>query len=221
MIVPGFQLGCSDGSGGGLGSGGRNLLGCAGNCPLRVDPNAPNTGSGQSWQDPQNDVQAALDEQSAKGGGEVWVLGGEFATLQAAQGTLLRFPSHVALRGGFLGVEASPEERQASAPATVLRSTGAAAALFQIAGQSDVTIDRLRLVDGSPAFSIEDSQGIRVSDVIVVVELPATMTLRKSCSLKILRLRRTLKSVFDVMGGLLGPAPLTIRSRPTATLPPS
>jgi hypothetical protein len=138
--------------------------------PLRVDPAGPRNGSGQSWQDARNDLQAALNEQSLKGGGEVWVLGGEFASLETAGGTLLSIPSRVILRGGFLGVEGSPDERTAAAPATVLRSSaelGVSATLLRIAGQSDVSIERLRLVNGSPAFAIEGSQGVRVNEVSI------------------------------------------------------
>src|SRR5690606_29796257 len=51
---------------------------CEGACPVRVDPAAVTAGSGVSWSDPMNNLQAGVEQQAALGGGAVWVLGGEF-----------------------------------------------------------------------------------------------------------------------------------------------
>ena len=48
---------------------------CEGPCPVRVDPARAPGGTGATWQDAMADVQAAVDQQAALGGGEVWVLG--------------------------------------------------------------------------------------------------------------------------------------------------
>lgn len=79
--------------------------------PLRVDPGSETGGSGTSWGDAMNDLQAALDQQSQAGGGAVWVLGGRFPSLVSHGETLLDVPPDVDLLGGFSGIEMSPEER--------------------------------------------------------------------------------------------------------------
>ena len=135
---------------------------------MRVDPGAATDGSGQSWTDARNDLQAALSEQAARGGGEVWVLGGEFPALVLANGTALSVASNVTLRGGFAGTETAPEQRALTNPLTSISATPESTtpgALIQVQNQHDVLIERFELVGGSPAFSIQNSQHVNLIDV--------------------------------------------------------
>lgn len=149
---------------------------CTGPCPLRVHPGSQVAhGSGASWDDPLTDLQTAIDQQAALGGGEVWVRGGEFAALRSSSGMLLDVRSKVVLRGGFAGSERSASERAADSPPTVLadvRSNGsdetvgdAAFNLLSIRSQSDVTIERVRLEGSGYLLGVRDSLRVTLSDV--------------------------------------------------------
>lgn len=89
---------------------------CEGPCPLRVDPGAGDGGDGSSWSSPIKYIQAAIDIQSAFGGGEVWVKGpGPFETLTGnPTRTLIELGKGVHLYGGFIGTEVRLEQRDDS-----------------------------------------------------------------------------------------------------------
>src|SRR5690606_16256142 len=96
---------------------------CDGACPVRVDPAAVATGSDASWNDPMNNLQTAMTQQAAMGGGAIWVLGGEFEALTSDSATLLTLYSNVQLYGGFQGTEHAPEARDSAQEPTVLQRT--------------------------------------------------------------------------------------------------
>jgi hypothetical protein len=161
-----FPQQCDDGWPGSGGHGGAD--GCAQACPIRVDPRSTFDGDGTSWATARNDLQSALDQQAAAGGGEVWVLGGEAQRLTSAGGDLIRVPQGVVLRGGFVGVETLPSQRDASNPPTVLRGPGPgtpATLLTVVSAIDDVMVERLRLVDGQPALRVEAAENVTLRDV--------------------------------------------------------
>lgn len=124
--------------------------GQTGPAPLRVAPDAELNGSGTSWADPMNDLQAALDQQSEAGGGAVWVLGGSFTRLTSNGETLIDVPGNVSLLGGFSGVEATPDQRDPDHERTWLkRAEGATpvSPLLQISGVDDVLLERIAIAE--------------------------------------------------------------------------
>lgn len=135
--------------------------GCdGGGCALRVNPAAASDGSGSSWADPRNDVQAAIDAQATRGGGEVWVLGGDF--LLGTSSAALQVPSHVTLRGAFAGSESAPEQRSSTTPATSLAASAGDPRL-RIVGQEDVVVDRFRFVEVTINDSKVRMQGVHIA----------------------------------------------------------
>jgi hypothetical protein len=86
---------------------------CRGACPLRVDPGAPESGDGTSWESSLVSVSAAIEQQFALGGGEVWVRGpGPYDRLAGdPRLTLIHLRESVRLIGGFSGTERSAGER--------------------------------------------------------------------------------------------------------------
>jgi hypothetical protein len=130
---------------------------------VRVDPNAAVDGSGRSWQDPRNDLRAALA--AAAGGGEVWVLRGPIPADPAFD-----VPSGVRLRGGFIGTENAPEERVLTEYANYTELSAAAdsqPALVTVRGQHDVLLDRLRFGYGNLGFLVEGSTQVTLDDLDV------------------------------------------------------
>lgn len=140
---------------------------CNGPCPLRVNPAATSDGSGATWDDARNDLQAALDAQASRGGGEVWVLGGDFPALTGTGG--LDIPSKVTLRGGFAGTETTPEQRSSNIPfttlASVINDTSGTTQFFRVFGQRDVLVERFLVRGTGIAFDIETSTGVRFVDI--------------------------------------------------------
>jgi hypothetical protein len=139
---------------------------CTGACPIRVDPAAATNGSGRDWAEPTQNLQAAIDQQVARGGGEVWVRAGEYALSVGSAGAAISVGSAVTLRGGFTGTEANVEQRRAD-QWTRLRGAGAGSAgtLLNIASAVGVVINRLTLIDGEPNFTISDSTGVVLTEV--------------------------------------------------------
>ncbi len=130
---------------------------CTGACPLRVDPGAAPGGSGTSWDEPFGDIQAAIDQQSALGGGAVWVLGGEFTPPVQDNQLLLTFRSNVSLLGGFVGTETAPEQRNPSAPLTTLRDQREDSLQYSFGsvGQSNVLVDAIHLIPATRLLNVE------------------------------------------------------------------
>ena len=89
---------------------------------LMVDESATGTGTGASWLNAMTDLQAALALARASGDvEEIWIAGGTYTPAPAAhRGQGFDLVSGVALRGGFAGFEASPDDRPNDAPPTVL-----------------------------------------------------------------------------------------------------
>jgi hypothetical protein len=142
--------------------------GPTGPAPLHVAPDAPANGSGASWADPMNDLQAALDQQSDAGGGAVWVLGGRFSRLTSSGETLLDVPSNVSLLGGFSGGETAPEQRDPSYERTwLVRAEGATEflPLLQVIDANRVLLDSIAVNEGNnngedPIVLIDGSRGV-------------------------------------------------------------
>ncbi|MBK7641913.1 MAG: right-handed parallel beta-helix repeat-containing protein [Planctomycetes bacterium] len=78
------------------------------------------TGAGNSWNDAAGSLQAILEQ--SRPGDEVWVASGTYrpAGPGGPRGESFQMREGVALRGGFSGGEASPEERDPQAPASIL-----------------------------------------------------------------------------------------------------
>ncbi|HEY5957243.1 MAG TPA: hypothetical protein VIV60_11845, partial [Polyangiaceae bacterium] len=134
---------------------------CTGACPLRVDPAAAVGGSGRDWNEPTNHLQAAIDQQVARGGGEVWVRAGEYALSNITNGNAIAVGSLVALRGGFSGNETNSDQRSPD-QRTRLRGAGegSTTAVLRITAASGVVINQLELIDGEPNFEIIDSSNV-------------------------------------------------------------
>src|SRR5690349_16059372 len=60
-----------------------------------VNPAREPGGDGSSWENALSDLQAAIDQQAAAGGGEVWVVGGEYESLTSEGQDLIRLRSGV------------------------------------------------------------------------------------------------------------------------------
>jgi hypothetical protein len=95
---------------------------CDGPCPVRVDPRAPFAGDGSSWHSPLLSIQEAIEVQSVRGGGEVWVRGRGPQNALSARATepliVLREGVHVI--GGFEGIEKSLATRSPDSQTTIL-----------------------------------------------------------------------------------------------------
>ncbi len=134
---------------------------CTGACPLRVDPGAAPGGAGTSWDDPQSDIQAAIDQQAALGGGAVWVLAGDFTLPLRDDDVLLSLRSNVLLQGGFSGSETGAEQRDASGPRTTLRDPRETYApsqyVFEVIEQDSVTVDSIHLVAKYDHLHVRDT----------------------------------------------------------------
>lgn len=150
---------CDDGAGNGP------QQPCDANCfracngrPIRVDPAASTDGSGRDWEHPANQIQSAVDRQVARGGGEVWIIGGDF-DLAAVDGQPgLTIPSNIALRGGFA----------ASGPPRVTRLRGARnAPLLTIVSSTAVRVQDLSLADGDAPFVVQNSHDVILRNVTV------------------------------------------------------
>ncbi len=87
-----------------------------------VDGNAAGTGIGGDWANAMTDLQEALALARASGDvDEIWLTGGTYRPASATdRGTGFDLVSGVAVRGGFSGTEASPDDRDPGAPATIL-----------------------------------------------------------------------------------------------------
>ncbi|MET0339683.1 MAG: hypothetical protein ABW252_01710 [Polyangiales bacterium] len=162
---------CDDGTrNGGLGRcDGSCRFVCAGACPLRVDPGAPTGGSGATWSSALRNLQRAVDTQTALGGGEVWVRGGDRDVLDGIPNHRLVVPSKVRLRGGFRGNETRIEQRDPAYARTRVgtRSSEPAAMpldpqnnLVRIEGREDVLIERFHLEDHGYPLRIANSRRI-------------------------------------------------------------
>ncbi len=89
--------------------------------PVRryVRPSAVGAADGSSWADATANLQTAVNEVSAAGGGEVFIAAGTYRT--TGTGALLTMAAGVDVYGGFAGTEAWPSERGVVDPgATVL-----------------------------------------------------------------------------------------------------
>lgn len=141
--------------------------------PLRVNPNSSFNGSGKSWDDPMNNLQAALDQQSEAGGGEVWVLGGYSSGLGDASGTFLVVPSDVTLRGGFIGIEATADARDPNyAPTEFFRyeTDGPDVPLIALTDVSNVLIESIQIIDranGAISLAAQNSHGVELRNLTV------------------------------------------------------
>jgi reprolysin-like metallo-peptidase family M12B len=129
-----------------------------------VDANATGTGVGGDWANAMTDLQDALALARASGNvSEIWITGGVYRPATGTQrGTGFDLVSGVAVRGGFIGTEASIDDRDPGAPATILSGdlTGDDAANFGnrdentintvfVYRQTDrITIDRLTIEGG-------------------------------------------------------------------------
>lgn len=94
---------------------------CEGACPLRVDPAAADSGDGTSWASAYVSVPAAIAQQFALGGGDVWVRGpGPYERLAGdPEVTLLALREGVRVIGGFSGTERQLAERDPDAQTTI------------------------------------------------------------------------------------------------------
>jgi hypothetical protein len=94
---------------------------CSGACPLRVDPGASESGDGRSWESALVSVSAAIEQQFALGGGEVWVRGpGPYDRLAGdPRVTLVQLRERVSLIGGFSGTERVGWERDRDLQTTI------------------------------------------------------------------------------------------------------
>lgn len=88
-------------------------------------------GDGLSWAGAFNDLQAALLNPAMDAGGtEIWVAGGTYKPSAATNGTAsFVIPPHVAVYGGFAGVETSRDQRNWIANPTILSGALGAGAL--------------------------------------------------------------------------------------------
>lgn len=112
---------------------------CDGPCPLRVDPTLTNGGDGSSWAEAMGSLQAAVTQQQAAGGGEVWTKQGTITATKA--GVLLTLGSSVDIYGGFEGTELTRDERPAPTEETVTVLDAAAMAYPAVKGAGGATLD--------------------------------------------------------------------------------
>ncbi|HEY5955379.1 MAG TPA: hypothetical protein VIV60_02450, partial [Polyangiaceae bacterium] len=147
---------------------------CAGACPLRVVPGVGYpVGNGLSWNAPLPDLQSAIDQQSALGGGQVWVANGDF-TLPSDPGTPIILRSNVSIYGGFQTSENSPGERDPNSPLTTLRDPrsvpatySAPAVVLESIGQQNIVVDNLYVITANPAIHLEGGGQILFRNVTV------------------------------------------------------
>jgi hypothetical protein len=171
--------------------------------PLRVSPDSSVNGSGKSWDDPMPNVQAALDQQSAAGGGEVWVLGGYFGALSEPSGTFLVIPSNVTLRGGFIGIETTAEARDPNYPSTMFsrfEPGGPNVPMFVFSDVSNVLLENIEIEDESGGVSL----AIRNSHDVVVRNLTVLTSYRYASALEVAESElRIEQSNIDLVGQYL------------------
>jgi hypothetical protein len=154
--------------------------------PLRVSPDVPVGGSGLRWDDSMNDVQAAVDQQSAAGGGEVWIIGGVSNRLIRPNETLLDVPSNVTVRGGFIGTEETPEDRDPDFPPTWFErydTGGPDLPLIAISDASNVLLERIAVRDAAfsaTSLAISNSQAVVVRDITFVSDYATLATIDQS-----------------------------------------
>lgn len=141
---------------------------CVGACPLRVDPGAAEEGDGTSWESPATDIQAAIDTQAARGGGDIWVRGpGPYAALTGEPDrSLMELRDGVRVYGGFIGNEIRLEQRDPSFSTTIagadVGTEDSTAPL--IVGASDTVLDGFTVShhDGA-VLSYRGAEDFRVS----------------------------------------------------------
>ena len=155
------------------GAAGTGATACGSVEVLRVDPDASPGGDGRTWATALDSLQGAIDQLAGRGGGEVWILGGEFERLTSAAEEFITLRSRVHVRGGFAGTETSPEQRDAGTPRTVLRTIGDTESdvirrnLVQARDADDAKLERLALLLGAPALRVENCQRLLIEDVVM------------------------------------------------------
>ena len=147
---------------------------CTGACPLRVIPGTGYPiGNGHSWNAPNPSIQSAIDQQAALGGGQVWILGGDF-NLPSDPASPITLRSNVSVLGGFQGSETSPEERAPDAPLTTLRDPrpnmgdlSAPTYALESVGQTNVLIENLRLITEHSEVLIEAGRSVLFRNITI------------------------------------------------------
>jgi len=135
-----------------------------------VDATASGTGVGGDWGNAMNDLQDALALARASGDvSEIWLTGGTYRPAPAAErGAGFDLVSGVAVRGGFLGTEASPDDRDPGAPATILsgdlagddtpgfgnRDENTINTVFVYRQTDRIVMDRLTIVGGNANLEV-------------------------------------------------------------------
>ena len=140
---------------------------CDGACPLRVDPTITTPGDGTTWETALGSLQAAVTQQQAAGGGEVWV---KQATITASQaGVMLNLGSSVAIYGGFQGTELRLAQRPTPTEATVTVLDAAAMAYPAVRGAGGATLDGFLIKGatgaGGSAFTATSVTDLRLRHV--------------------------------------------------------
>lgn len=124
---------------------------------LHVDGARPSSGSGEGWGEAIRTIGEALAQASP--GDEVWVKAGTYAE-NLSMGT------GIALRGGFSGSEATPEERDLEANVTVLDGGDSGGPIVQVTGVQGVVLDGISFQNGHAdyggAIAIVDSGHARI-----------------------------------------------------------
>ncbi len=144
-----------------------------------VDDDAPPGGNGFAWSVAYDRLQDALADAAASGGAitEIWVASGIYTPSVASPGASFDLVDDVAVRGGFLGIETTAEERDPDANPTILSGslTGASARHVIVAAtvgpgcELDGFIIQRGLADGVGAVMTDRGAGLLCLDASPVV----------------------------------------------------
>ncbi|HEX2871259.1 MAG TPA: right-handed parallel beta-helix repeat-containing protein [Polyangiaceae bacterium] len=140
---------------------------CAGACPLRVDPTITTPGDGSSWANAMGSLQAAVTQQQAASGGEVWTKQATITAVNSA--TLLTLGSSVTIYGGFEGTEVLLSQRPTPTEATVTVLDAAGLAYPAVKGAGGATLDGFLIKNasgnGGSAFTATSVTGLVLRNV--------------------------------------------------------
>jgi predicted outer membrane repeat protein len=140
---------------------------CDGPCPLRVDPTITSGGDGSSWESAMSSLQAAVTQQQAASGGEVWTKQATITAVTSAP--LLTLGSSVKIYGGFEGTEVLRSQRPTPTEATVTVLDAAGLAYPAVKGAGGATLDGFMIKNasgnGGSAFSATSVTGVVLRNV--------------------------------------------------------
>jgi hypothetical protein len=147
----------------------------AGTTILRVRAGALGRGDGSSWTDAFPDLSTALD--AAPAGSELWIAEGTYTPGGGVDRyASFSLASHVALYGGFSGVETERDARSPSDHLSILSGNVGdplvvqdnSSSVLRAEGVEDIVLDGL-VVTGGYGGEAHDGGGLHVSDAIVSV----------------------------------------------------